>query len=158
MKALKYFCFLISILLCFVAHAEHEHNFGAGIMIGAPTGLTVKNILNNKNSIDGALAWSDGITYHIHGDYLWNRPKLFYLDQYPVDWYFGFGARLRDRSHKHYDSDHDGMQLGARVPVGLEFMFHDPRIEVFAELALIFNVTPSSDADFDGAIGARFYF
>jgi hypothetical protein len=138
------------------AHAEH--NFGAGVVLGDPTGLSFKYNINSAHSVDAALAWSDSINIHMHANFLWNKYKLFYLDQYPVDWYFGAGVRLREREKDRYEKDDDGLQLGLRAPIGLKFMFLDPRVEIFAETAVVFNFVPDTDADLDFGIGARYYF
>lgn len=157
MKPNKIIIIVFTIIFC--GSAQAANNFGAGIVLGDPTGLSFKYNFNSKNSIDGALSWSSSVDVHLHANYIWHKAKLFYLDHYPMDLFYGIGARLRDRNDDKFRNDDDAdMQLGARAPVGLRFMFNDPRIEVFTELALIFNVIPETDADLDFGIGARYYF
>ena len=139
--------------------SQAESNFGAGFVLGDPTGFSFKYNLSKRNSIDAALSWSGSINVHMHADYLWNKPKLFFLDHYPMDLFYGIGGRIRDPDNKKYRSDDDSdVHLGVRAPVGLRFMFNDPSVELFSELALIFNVTPSTSADLDFGIGARYFF
>ena len=153
-------CFLIILFLALVSPpALANKPFGAGVMLGDPTGLSFKYILNNKNFIDAGLAWSGSIDIHLHGDYLWKKPKVFVLDQKAVDLFYGVGARLRERDRKRFsDDDDDGWQIGVRGPVGLSLFFNNPKIEIFAEIALVMNLVPDTDADLDAAIGGRFYF
>ncbi len=139
-------------------NAVGNHDVGLGIVLGSPTGLSFKYNLNVVNSIDAALAWSDSLDFYLHATYLWTKYKLFYLDNYPVDWYFGVGGRIRDRdNHKQHGEDNE-MWLGIRAPLGLRFMFKDPRIEIFTEISGIFNFIPSSDVDLDFGVGARYFF
>jgi len=159
MKLFLRFCFLVGLVTGFcVAVQAANKNVGVGIILGAPTGFSFKADLDSVNSIDAALAWSESISVHVHADYLWNKPKLFFLDNYPIDAYYGIGARLRERDSKHFSGDEDGVQLGLRLPAGLSFLFHDPKVELFTELAFIMNVVPETDLDVDLGIGARYYF
>lgn len=132
--------------------------FGLGFMIGNPTGVSVRKSLGSHNSVDGALGWSlgDDVDYHIHGDYLWHRPQVVDIDNILLDFYFGIGARLKDRDTD--NNDDDEIRLGARVPAGLNYMFTDPSIEIFGELALILDVIESTAVDLNIAVGARYWF
>jgi len=47
--------------------------------------------------------------------------------------------------------------LGARVPVGIDYLFDESPVGIFFEVAPIFNIAPSTGFDVDGAIGVRFY-
>ena len=136
-----------------------QHDFGAGIVLGDPTGLTAKYILNQGAAIDAALSFGGGGNFYLHGTYLWLKPTLFNLDKYPVNWYFGLGARLINHDHGNYhhyhDDDHD-THFGARAPIGLRMNFNDPRIEIFTELSLAMDVLPRMAADVDFGIGARY--
>lgn len=149
---------IIIMIFGLTVHVQAAHNFGAGVVLGDPTGLSFKYDLSARNSIDAALAWSDSINVLVQGDYLWNKPKLFFVDNYPFDLFYGVGARLRDRDKDKFSKDDEGLQVGVRGPVGLRFMLHDPRIEFFTELAFIMNLTPGTSADLDFGIGARYFF
>jgi len=140
------------------AEAHAQNNFGAGVIIGAPTGLSFKYNLNSRNAIDAALAWSGSIDFHVHGTYLWHKPKLFFLDSYAIDGFYGIGARIREKEHNRFSNEDDDTSIGMRGAGGLSFQFRDPRIEIFIEAALIFDVVPDTDADLDAGIGARYYF
>jgi len=131
---------------------------GVGIILGDPTGLSVKYNVSRTKSFDGALAWSDSIAYHMHGDLLITKPGFFKVDNFPMDLYYGIGARLRDRDSDRYNKDDRGTQLGVRGPLGIRHMMNDPSVEFFGEVAAVFNLIPSTSLDFDIGIGARYFF
>ena len=138
-----------------------QHDFGAGIVLGDPTGLTAKYNISNAHAIDAALAFGGHNNIYLHGTWLWLMPDLFNVEQYPVNWYFGLGARMidHDHDHNHDNSNHeDGTYLGVRAPVGLRMNFDNPRVELFGEISLAMDITPETDSDVDFGIGARYYF
>jgi hypothetical protein len=151
----------VFILLGFLSplQSKAQHNFGAGIVLGDPTGLTAKYNLSNQNAIDAALSFGGHNNFYVHATYLWLMPPVFNIKQYPVNWYFGLGARLADHDHNHNNDDHDnGTYLGVRGPLGLRMNFDNPRIELFGEVSFAMDVTPETDFDIDFGIGARYYF
>lgn len=152
------FVIFLGAVLSLNPSAAKAGDFGLGIIIGAPTGVSGKYNLSPKNAIDGALAWDLGDdALHLHGDYLWHRKGDLRIDTVNLDWYFGVGGRIKFRDSKPRDKD-DDFRLGVRGPIGISYTFRDPRIEVFGELALILDLIESTDLDLDGGIGARYYF
>jgi hypothetical protein len=149
---------VILLIFMFLGPSAWAHGpFGLGVIIGDPTGISGKDYLNKERAVDGALGWSSG-GFHLHGDYLIHKPNVFQIDRYPVNLYYGLGARFiswKDNRPHHED---DKSSFGPRAPVGLNLNFNDPAIEVFVELALVLEVIPSTDADVDFGIGGRFYF
>jgi len=130
--------------------------FGLGIVLGEPTGISANYRMSPRHSIDGAVAWdlSDD-DFHLHSDYLWLKPKALRLDEVALDVYFGVGGRMVFIDRR---NEEDNFRLGVRGPVGLSYMFDDPRVEVFGELALTMNLIESTSIDLDGGLGARYYF
>jgi hypothetical protein len=145
-------------LFAFSAHAD----FGLGVIIGSPTGVSGKYTFASDRAIDGALAWDLGDDHiHFHGDYLWLKNRGIRLDSVALDWFFGIGGRLvlfSDNDNDRRDDDDDDFSLGVRAPIGIGYTFNDPRIEVFGEAALILDLIEETDVDLDGGIGARFHF
>jgi len=128
-----------------------------GGMIGDPTGISFKYDLEPNTAIDGGLSYSlggrSGAT--LHGDYLIQRPKIVDAGDTELDLYYGIGLRMVTLS----GGDHKGkLSVGPRVPVGLRHEIKDPSVEFFGEVALILDVAPSTAADLDLAIGARYRF
>lgn len=128
---------------------------GVGFIVGEPTGLSAKFFLNNTNALQFALAWSlsGQNEMHLQGDYIWHRYNLIDLkngDEMPL--YFGVGGRFIFE-----EGDQDDV-FGIRFPVGLDYLFTNYPFDIFAEIVPILDLTPDSDFDLEGAIGARFWF
>lgn len=143
---------------------QSEKNIGLGVMVGEPTGVSLKVWTSEMNAFDAGLAWSlsgrDAL--HLHADYLWHNFEVFGEDieegQLPV--YYGIGGRLvllDDEPGNDADDDDDAI-FGVRVPVGINYLFEENPIGLFLEVAPIVNLVPSTDLDVDAALGARFYF
>ncbi len=59
MRRILYVIILVMLILSSTASAKNG-NFGLGVIIGEPTGISGKLWLNNKHAVDGAVAWSTG--------------------------------------------------------------------------------------------------
>jgi len=129
-----------------------QNRFGAGLMLGEPTGLSLKYWLNADWAIDGGVAGSfhrdNGL--QLHSDALWHWFGLIDSSRGKFAPYLGAGLRV-----KFEDSDDP---FGFRFPVGIAYMFDQHPIDVFFEVAPLLDVTPSVRGDVNVAIGARFWF
>ena len=125
-----------------------------GIMVGEPTGLSGKIHLSQGNALDFGAAWSfsgeDDLSLHM--DYLYHRYGIFDVDSGKLPLYFGVGGVLKFNDGKGDDL------LGVRIPVGLDYYFADAPFDIFGEIVPLLWLTPDSDFDVAGAIGARFHF
>jgi len=139
-----------------------DNKLGLGLIVGEPTGLSVKYWLDDEHAVDGTAAWSfwDGDGFQLHSDFLWHNFDL--LDdpggldgKLPV--YYGVGARLtfRDDEGRHEDTDHT--VFGIRAPLGLSYLFDGKPFDVFLEIAPILDLTPDVELNFSIALGMRFY-
>ena len=145
---------VITFLFTLSTAAAEEKNFGLGLIVGEPTGLSANYFLSKENAIDLAVAWnaSGNNDFVLHADYLWYRHGLFKAGKVDMPLYFGVGGRLVLR-------DNDSDKFGVRVPVGVSYRFIDPEfLELFGELAPIVDLAPSTKLDFNIGIGVRFYF
>ena len=134
---------------------------GLGIILGSPTGISFKYELNEKNFIDGALAWTSRVNLYAHTTYLWNHGRLFDVDGHPFEAYYGLGGRLRfwDKDHGRFNrQDDDEVTFGARLPVGLRTFVARNKIEIFGEISLQMDVVPSTSAGVGVGVGARYSF
>ena len=143
------------------AHAldNLSERFGLGLILGEPTGVSMKYWLNKDEAIDGALAWtlSDNDSFQLHGDYLFHDYQLSNSDQWPV--YYGVGALLRFKHDEGRHHDDNETIFGLRVPIGMSYLFEkDTPFEFFFEVAPILEVAPDIDLDVNASIGIRFYF
>lgn len=131
-----------------------DRRFGAGLIIGEPTGASLKYYLSEKTAIDGAIGWGfhHETDLHLHGDYLWHFNDLFpSVSEGHLSLYVGVGARVKFR-------DNDDDRVGIRVPVGLSYMLENVPVDGFVEVAPVIDFTPSTRGGFTAGIGARFWF
>lgn len=132
---------------------DTNKDLGVGFMVGEPTGLTLKSWTGGGNAIDVGVAWSFGRyeAISLQADYLWHNYEVFSeVENGTLPLYYGIGGRLVLGENDSY--------IGARVPVGLNYLFEEAPVGLFIEAAPILNVAPSTDFDIDGTLGARFYF
>jgi len=140
-----------------------QRDFGLGVIIGEPTGLSAKWWVSPGNAFDAGAAWSfaDNPSLQLHGDYLYHRN--YHFDSPDLEgtlpWYFGIGGRMKlsdddDPGRRNVDDD----LLGVRFPVGVGWTFDEAPIEVFLELVPIIDIAPETDFSINGALGARYYF
>lgn len=132
-------------------------NFGLGVVLGNPTGISANYMLGGNKSIDGALAFdlNGDDHFHIHSTYLFRHPKSLELDSVKMGWFWGVGAKFRTHDDRHGDNDY---RLGPRGSIGINYIFPKAPVEIFGEIALIMNVIPKTDTDVDAGIGLRYYF
>jgi hypothetical protein len=133
---------------------EYEHgDIAVGVIFGEPTGLSGKMWTTDNTGFDIGLAWSwsgDG-HFHIHGDYLFHRFGIFDVSSGALPVYIGIGGRILFR-------DEADDKIGVRFSIGLEYFFEDWPLAVFGEVVPILDLAPSTEGEFNGGIGARFYF
>jgi hypothetical protein len=134
-------------------HADNSYGFGLGIMVGEPTGVSGKLWLSGKSALDMGAAWSFDSNSGFQGqlDYVWHQFDLINVDKGRLPLYYGVGARF-----KTWENSDDS--IGARIPVGLAYLFENSRFDVFFELVPTLDLVPSTDFDFNGALGGRFFF
>lgn len=136
---------------------DSDKEIGVGFIVGEPTGLSLKSWTGNDNAVDVGLAWSLGRydAINIHADYLWHNYEVFSeVDSGTMPLYYGVGGRVVFGDHIYGQDD---AVLGARVPVGINYLFDDAPVGLFLEVAPVFNVIPEPDFDVDGGIGVRVY-
>ena len=144
-------------------------NFGLGLILGSPTGISGKFYLAPNAAIDAALGIGIGEDIHLHVDYLFEGSDVAKQPGFRLGWFAGIGARLADTddedfTHNHgngvrHRHDHDELDFGPRVPVGLEFRVDELRqLEVFAEVALGIDLIEDTGLTIDAGIGARYFF
>ena len=142
----------ILVLLCAAASISAQNRkFGLGVILGEPTGLSGKCWLSGTTAIDAAAAWSFGKNdaLQLQADFVMHKFDLFEVDRGRLPFYFGIGGHI-------VLGDKTG--LGVRIPVGLDYIFDNTRVDVFLELVPGLSLAPSTDFDLDGGIGVRYWF
>jgi hypothetical protein len=141
---------------------EEKGTFGIGLILGEPTGISAKLYLKDDEAIQGAIGGAFvGGGLQVHADYVFHPWILEDRESFTMPVYVGPGARVID-----YNSGRGGssyVAIGARAVAGLLFDFKDTPLDVFVEVAGVFEYGFSStDGGFglaiNGGAGARYYF
>ncbi|MDH5468423.1 MAG: hypothetical protein OEY25_13480 [Candidatus Aminicenantes bacterium] len=143
---------IVSIFLLLTGTAKAQNKeFGIGVILGEPTGISLKKWLGGHSAIDGAVAWSFGgaNSFHLHADYLYHNFNLFDVESGQLPLYFGVGFRFKTEPEATF---------GARFPVGICYIFEKAPLDIFLELGPVLDLVPGMEFWFTGSIGARFYF
>lgn len=128
-------------------------DFGLGIILGEPTGLSAKVNMGNS-AFAGGVAWSfsgRSSRLHLHLDYIYQNFDLINVDVGRMGFYYGFGGRILLREHS------DNL-LGVRFPIGLNYFFENSPVELFLEVVPIFDIAPGTNFSGNSGFGVRYYF
>lgn len=145
------------------ARAQPKAGLGIGIVIGEPTGLSLKKWSSNNRAIDAGIAWSfsENDSLHFHADYLLHRFDLLAAPDMRgrLPLYLGLGARvkLKENGNGGGRNQNDAL-VGIRVPFGISYLFAEAPVDVFLEIVPVFDIAPDTDFDLNSAIGMRLYF
>lgn len=126
-------------------------NLGVGIMVGEPTGVSVKAWNNYRSAFGIGAAWSlsgRNEAIHLHIDYL-QHSWFEDLDEGSLGFYFGIGGRAIFA---------DDPLIGLRIPLGLTYVFGSIPFDIFVEAVPILDLTPDTEFAGNGAVGLRYYF
>ena len=139
------------------SHGASNHNFGLGIIVGEPTGVSFKFWSSQTVGWDAGAAWSfvDGSFFQIHGDILLHNFNLLKVDTGRMSLYYGAGARLKFGSNDTSGSD---TILSLRVPIGIAYEFDKTPVELFLEVVPMLDLVPRTAVGMAGAIGFRYFF
>lgn len=154
---------LAGFLAC--ATAQAQEGFGAGIIVGEPTGLSFKLWLDNVHAVDAGLAWSfsENESLQFHANYLIHDFNLLRPADFEgrVAVYYGLGARIKlseDDDQNGGGRNRDDTLVGIRIPLGVSYHFPRSPVDLFGEFVPVLDVAPDTDFDLNLAIGARLYF
>lgn len=152
MKAKGLLVLILLIGATSVCAAENKP-FGVGVIVGDPTGITVKYHLDPDSAIAAGIGWetSDNDRTYGYADYLYHLHDLIKVKKGRLPVYFGCGLRFLERENK-------DDKFGLRLPVGLEYRFDGLPLGAFAEAVPVLNLSPDTDLDMEGGLGIRFFF
>jgi hypothetical protein len=130
---------------------SQDKDFGLGIILGEPTGISAKKWLDDKSALDGAVAWSlvTPSSFHLHADYLYHNFNIFNVKKGKLPLYFGIGFRIRI-------GDED--RVGIRIPVGICYIFEQSPLDIFFELGPVLDLTPATRLRLTSSVGIRYFF
>ena len=147
---MKYLVQILVVFLVISMSATYaQKNFGIGVILGEPTGLSAKLYTGSNNAFDFAAAWSFKGSGHLllQADYVWHS-SLTRASSGELMLYYGIGGRVIFQ---------DDPRFGARIPVGLDYQFTTAPIDIFVELVPILDLAPSTNFNLGGGIGVRFW-
>lgn len=168
MRNVKYGIFIfIAILMstqALKAYAPMGREFGLGIMVGEPTGITAKFWIDGGK----AVALSVGNSYmgklRIGADYLWHFNAF---NSQVVNLYAGPGIAVGigesggwwyQNKNKTWYKEDDDIGFGVRGVFGLNIAPRNTPLEFFGEVGLMIGILPANYTNTEGSIGVRFYF
>jgi hypothetical protein len=148
---------LITTVLTFVILSSGHllsqgHGTGVGIIIGEPTGISIKGWLSSKSALDAGLAWSftHEASIHVHADYLIHSFDVFDRPN-GLNLYYGIGGRIKV-------GNDEKARIGMRMVGGLDYMFRTAPFDLFLEIAPILDFVPETKLNANAGFGARFFF
>jgi len=169
MKKISVIVLLIFFTLLFVKESNAQFkprggNFGFGIVLGDPTGATLKLWTNSENALVFGIGGSYFGSPRIGVDYLWHFDAF---NSRIVNLYAGPGGALglgrgsgfwyKEGKDKFYYRDNDGIGLAARGIFGLNVVPERTPLEIFFEFGALLGLAPDFGSALDVALGIRFY-
>lgn len=143
------FALLMAFSLSMTAEAQNRYsNTELGVILGEPTGISLKAWQSDNTAFDAGFAWSFGGSgsLHLHADHLWHN--WMDVETGSLALYYGLGARVKIA---------DDPRLGVRIPVGLQYNIPDTRLATFFEVAPLLDLIPETTFDVNGGLGLRIY-
>ncbi len=156
-------------LLIILSSESFSKDLGVGIVFGEPTGLTAKVWQEKDRALDFGLSYSFNSFLLFYGDYLLHFPGSFSHPKSPflteLNPYLGLGAvallstdSSRSSRVLFADNNSSSVGMGARIPLGVEWIPQDTKFGIFVEIVPGLGIIPSMFAFLNLGIGARYYF
>lgn len=148
----KIFLIITIISAAYSFSYSQDKGWGAGIIVGEPTGISVKYWLNGTNALDYGLgsSFAANSRIHLHVDYLWHMYDVFQSTETFVLYY---GPGLRVKTRKDGDSN-----FGIRGVMGVNWFVKTSPLDVFAEVVPVLDLAPDLRMTVNAGIGVRYFF
>ncbi|MGM0547253.1 MAG: hypothetical protein ACQEST_11095 [Bacteroidota bacterium] len=132
------------------ANREGGNNFGLGVIVGEPTGLSIKSWNGDQTAFSIGAAWSlsEDEALQLNADFQLHS-WFENIEVGRLAFYYGIGGRVIFT---------DDAKIGARVPLGLNYIFDELPFDLFVEAAPILDFTPDVELAGNGGVGIRYYF
>jgi hypothetical protein len=153
MKKTYLFITAVSLLLITNINLAQQKDFGLGVILGEPTGISAKFWLSPGTALDFGLGYSftsSNSVFDLYADYVFHDSHLIRSTENFIV-YYGPGARLKIKE----DAD---SRLGVRGVIGILWIPHGSSFDLFVEIAPILDIIPATKFDFSGGIGGRYFF
>ncbi|HOP95200.1 MAG TPA: hypothetical protein PL130_05480 [Dictyoglomaceae bacterium] len=140
-------CFFLLVFLLSISYAG---NLGVGVVVGEPTGLSLRLWQGKNTALDFGLAWSTiANVLHLSADYVNHNFEVFKINNGSLPFYYGIGARILVS---------DNTSFGIRLPLGIVYIPKGMPLDFFFEIVPTLELVPGTYFDVDGALGFRYYF
>ncbi len=164
MTGLPFYCSCLLVLAIVLlpgrAEAEEKGVLGVGLIIGEPTGISMKYYLGDDTAIDGAVGGAFlGKGVQVHADFLWHPWILETKPSFVLPAYVGLGLRVLNRNAG--GGEADNLRIGVRAVGGLLFDFTEAPLDVFLEVAGVADYRTKGEGfglDINLGAGVRYYF
>ncbi len=142
---------MLGISNLFAQWADTRSALGVGVIIGDPTGISLKYWKSAEQAYQFGGAWSfvgEGAV-HLYGDFLLHYTHV--IQQAPVGFrtYLGLGGRMKFARL---------FRAGFRIPLGLSYQFPNAPLDFFLEVVPIMDIIPETRLQLNGGFGIRYYF
>jgi hypothetical protein len=163
-----YLLIFISLLMFSNSFSQFRYNrkdFGFGIIIGEPTGATIKYWVDNDNALVASIGSSYFGDPRLGIDYLWHFDAF---NSRVVNLYAGPGGVIgfgkggggywySDHKDRFYYRSGSNAGLGIRGVFGLDVVPQRTPLEFFFEFGTLVGLAPDFGSAIDVAVGVRFY-
>ncbi len=126
---------------------------GIGVILGEPTGLSLKTWTGRNTALDLGAAWSftDEDKLHIHADWLKHFWGVLNENTQGIELplYCGIGGRVKLE---------DDARAGVRFVGGIDIIFEEAPIDIFVEIAPILDIAPETEFNGNANLGFRYWF
>ncbi len=163
-------CFVLLLLLIATAaptanaQGPKGRDFGFGLNLGDPTGITIKYWFSRENALVASLGNSYFGALRINVDYLWHFDAF---NSRVVDLYAGIGGVLgfgeghgvlyHHKKDVYYYREDDDTGIGIRAVLGLNIIPKNSPLEIFIEFGPLVGLVPKTGSSLDVSAGIRFY-
>jgi hypothetical protein len=135
---------------------SQDKGSGFGIMLGEPSGISLKQWLSQESAIDIGIAYSfvQTSSFQVQLDYVIHNYNLLSVARGKLPFYYGIGGRIKLKGN----SSSDDANIGLRVPFGLDYQFANDPVDIFFEIVPVVDFTPVTKLTFNGSVGVRYFF
>jgi len=125
--------------------------FGAGIVFGMSSGISLKNWLNRESALQFDISWDfNWGGFGVGVAYLFHNYKLINVKETLLPFYFGIKGWIGIAKNS--------MAIGAQVPIGIVWIPRDAPIDVFLQIEPGISLIPSTSFAPNAGVGIRYYF
>lgn len=148
---------------------DANKQFGLGLELGEPTGITGKLFVTPDQALDFGLGdiyhhYYGGDGLHLYADYLWHPAVLTSAEAFELPFYVGVGGRVWFFDYACPGGTCQGAEaFGIRVPIGVSFDFNNVPLDIFIQavptLDFFRDYGPHGVyLDIDFSVGIRYWF